>query len=1750
MQKIKLPLLAIALVLISSIFVQAQTPLGFTTNSSLPSGQIQQGYNTTITVVGGSGQKFFNIISGGLPQGLSLGLLSGTIAGTPAVTGTFNFTVRVNDALQNSISQEFTLVINSNQLAVSTTALPNATLNQSYSANVQASGGIAPYTFTLLSGSLPPGLTFNNGAVTGTPTQTGSFSISVRVNDSTSPSGSNTGTVTLLVGATSTTIGITTTALPNAQVGQVYNTSLGASNGTAPYSFSLALGSLPPGLQLFSSGQITGTATQVGTYQMTFRVTDANNSTATSILTIQVFAGSLSITSTLPTGTLGQAYNTTLTAAGGSAPYSFTIIAGQLPPGLNFNTGNGTISGTPTQAGNYQITFRVTDTQSGTAQATLNLNVLSTNLNITTTTLPNGQVGSGYNNVITSSGGVGQLSYSIVGGGLPPGISLATSTGSLVGTPTTPGTYLFTVRVSDTAQGVAERELSITINSNVLGITTTSLPGAQVGIPYIAALNAGGGTGSIYFYSIVSGSLPPGVTLTDTGQFGGTPTTPGTYPITFRVTDGFSSAQRQLSITVTVPALTLSTTVLPNGVVNQAYNSNVVAVGGSGGYTFSVLSGNLPNGVTLANNGALSGVPTVAGSFTFTVRVQDSVSSTAQSTLTINVNSLGGFTITTSSLPNGQVNVSYSANFTASGGVGNLTYSLLSGSLPAGLFLNSNGTIFGTPSTNGSSSFTIRVTDGASNVTQSSFTITITPNVLTLSNTSLPNGQTGVQYSSSVVATGGVFPYSFTILSGSLPPGLNLNSSSGLISGTPGSSGSFFFQVRVTDASGGFATQQFSINVGAPSLNLTNTTLPAGQLNVNYSFNLTGVGGTGSYFFSVVSGQLPSGLTLSSSGQLFGVPAQVGVFNLTFRLTDSSGAFVQVNLNLTISSTLFTITTTSLPQAVVNQTYSTTLSASGGTTPYTFFLLSSTPAGMNFSSTGILSGTPQQSGTFPLLFRVTDANGNSTQTTLNFNVNLVGLSISNSSLPNAALGSAYTVTLNGVGGTSPYTFSLASGPLPVGFSLSSGGVLSGTASTPGNFPLTIRITDANGNTAQSNFTLVIGSSTITITPTTLSSAVLNQTYSATFVAAGGSAPYTYTIINGALPLGLNLTSQGLLSGAATQSGSFNFTLRASDSAGSTGQFDFTLTVTLTAPTFSTSSLPDGNVGASYTAAVVATSASASALTYTIASGSLPPGVSLGSNGNFSGSPSTAGLFTFTVQVSDAQGATAQRQFSINITAGGGPLSISAAVPTSGRLYYPYSFRLSGVGGFQPYTWSLIAGTPPSGLRLDPSSGNLSGVPLAQGFYTFSVRLTDSRGTIFDAPAYTIAIVEATRLSNGRVGQAYSAQFPAGGRPPLNFTIEPSAIGGLPPGITLSAAGFFSGTPTASGEFTFGVNVRDADGVTSQNAVTLPVSPSSSDFPDILSLPGASAGTSYRQQLRPSGEQIPSGTVLSAGTLPPGINLEAANAALSGTPTTPGDYFFTLSFAGGGLSGTNSASFRLTVAPAGSPVLAALTNAASYASNGVAPGQLITLFGSGMGPAALQQFTVSNNLLPKDIASTRVLFDGVPAAMIYTSAGQVSAIAPFGLLGRVNTNVTVEFNRTVSAPLLLPVLNSQPAIFTIDGSGTGQGAILNQNGSVNGPTNPAARGSVVVLYATGGGRMTPSGVDGRVASAVSSLFQPTAVQIGGQTAELVYAGNAPGIVEGVIQVNARVPQTAATGSQPLRFSVGGNLSPAGVVLWVQ
>jgi uncharacterized protein (TIGR03437 family) len=238
-------------------------------------------------------------------------------------------------------------------------------------------------------------------------------------------------------------------------------------------------------------------------------------------------------------------------------------------------------------------------------------------------------------------------------------------------------------------------------------------------------------------------------------------------------------------------------------------------------------------------------------------------------------------------------------------------------------------------------------------------------------------------------------------------------------------------------------------------------------------------------------------------------------------------------------------------------------------------------------------------------------------------------------------------------------------------------------------------------------------------------------------------------------------------------------------------------------------------------------------------------------------------------------------------------------------------------------------------------------------------------------------------------------------------------------------------------------------------------------------------------------------------------------------------------------------------------VAAIQNAASSSPTSLAPGLNILIFGTNMGPSTLTPFVVgANGVLATTVAGTQVTFDGIPSAIIYTRNTLVSVMVPYELTGRISSNMVVTYNGVSSTPLQLRLVDSAPGIYTLTQTGSGQGAILNQNGTVNGAGNPEVVGNYIQIFGTGEGQTSPQGVDGLLLPARLPLPVPNLlveVSIGGipiAPTDINYAGEAPGIISGVIQVNAKIPAGVGPGAVPVVIKVGGAPSQANVTISVR
>jgi uncharacterized protein (TIGR03437 family) len=249
---------------------------------------------------------------------------------------------------------------------------------------------------------------------------------------------------------------------------------------------------------------------------------------------------------------------------------------------------------------------------------------------------------------------------------------------------------------------------------------------------------------------------------------------------------------------------------------------------------------------------------------------------------------------------------------------------------------------------------------------------------------------------------------------------------------------------------------------------------------------------------------------------------------------------------------------------------------------------------------------------------------------------------------------------------------------------------------------------------------------------------------------------------------------------------------------------------------------------------------------------------------------------------------------------------------------------------------------------------------------------------------------------------------------------------------------------------------------------------------------------------------------------------------------------------------------LTVTALPLPQVTMVRNAASYVAGPVAPGEMVYIEGANLGPPTLTGLKLNaQGMVDTVLAETRVLFDGIPAPLVYVWHSQMVCVVPYAVAGRLTVRVQVEYKGQLSTAIEFQVTDAAPGLFTQNRQGSGQGAILNQDYSLNGPqsstTRPAAAGSVVMIYATGEGQTRPAGVDGKVNNTATLPLPllPVGVTIGGSEADVIYAGAAPNFVSGAMQINVRIPAGITPGNSiPVQVRIGNRLSQAGVTMAVQ
>jgi PKD repeat protein len=928
---------------------------------------------------------------------------------------------------------------------------------------------------------------------------------------------------------------------------------------------------------------------------------------------------------TSATGQVGVAFSYQITANNGPI---ISYSATGLPAGLNVNTSTGLISGTPTTAGTYSVTISATNS-SGTGSATLTLTIKPPPPVITSATTASGTVCSAFSYQITATNN--PTSYNATP--LPAGLTVNTSTGLISGTPTASGTFTVTISATN-AGGTGSATLSITISPPPTPVITsaTSATGT-VGVaftPYqIVATNCP--------TSYNAAGLAPGLSVnTSTGVISGTPTAAGTYSVTISATNSGGTGTATLTITINPPPPVITSPTTATGNVGTAFTYQITATNNPTSFNAT----GLPPGLTVnTSTGVISGTPTTTGTYSVTISATN-VSGTGSATLTITIKPAPPV-ITSSSTASGNTCSAFSYTITAT----NSPTSYNATPLAAGLTVNtSTGVISGTPTATGTFTVTISATN-AGGTGSATLTITISsPPAPVITSAGTATGTVGIAFTYQIVATN--CPTSYN--AAGLAPGLSINTSTGVISGTPTTAGTYTVTISATNSGGtGSATLTLTINNPVPT---TASISPACVTAGSSDFTLT-VNGTKFVATSTVNWN-GSALTTTfvSSTQLTAIVAAA---------------------NVAIAGTA-SIT-------VVNP------GPGGGTSNSQTFTISAVPTVSSLSPACAIAGgngfTLTVNGTNFVSGSTVKWNGASLTTTFNSSTRLTA------AVPKANIASPGTASITVVnsgtcGATSnSVTFTITGTPTISSINPSCVGA--------GGQDFTLTVTGTNFVS-----TSTVAWNGMALTTTFVSPTQLTATVPSSDIAATGTA--TITVVN---PPPCGATSNPV-----------------------------SLTITTGSPPVINSPLTAcGTVGdASFSYTITATNTSNNT-TYTAAP--LPPGLSLGNGQDknvISGTPTTAGTTNVTITASTGSGACSTASATLTITINA-PASITSALTATATLGTPFSYQITADNS----PTSFDATDLPGGLTLGPIPGLISGTPTAAG--VFSVTISATSGSTGPCP---------------------------------------------------------------------------------------------------------------------------------------------------------------------------------------------------------------------------------------------------------------------------------------------------------------------------------------------------------------------------------------------------------------------------------
>ena len=669
------------------------------------------------------------------------------------------------------------------------------------------------------------------------------------------------------------------------------------------------------------------------------------------------------------------------------------------------------------------------------------------------------------------------------------------------------------------------------------------------------------------------------------------------------------------------------------------------------------------------------------------------------------------------------------------------------------------------------------------------------PNTVTVANPGSQAMTVGAAASLQITATDSASGQTLTYSATGLPPGLSI-SSSGLISGTPTTAGTYSVTVTATDTTGASGSAAFTITV-SPAANTVTVTNPGSQamtVGAAASLQITATDSASGQTLTYSATGLPPGLSISSSGLISGTPTTAGTYSVTVTATDTTGASGSAAFTITVSPAANTVTVTNPGSqamtvgAAASLQITATDSASGQTLTYSATGL---PPGLSISSSGLISGTPTTAGTYSVTVTATDTTGASGSAAFTITVSPAANTVTVTTPGSQAMtvGAAASLQITATDSASGQTLTYSATGLPPGLSISSSGLISGTPTTAGTYSVTVTATDTTGASGSAAFTITVSPAANTVTVTTPGSqamtvgAAASLQITATDSASGQTLTYSAT----GLPPGLSISSSGLISGTPTTAGTYSVTVTATDTTGASGSAAFTITVSPAPQVISFTAPATGTVGKSATLTATG-GGSGNPVVFTVDTSSGAGVCNVSGTNGATVTYTAAGSCVIDANQAGNADYTAAPQVTATITVDQAPAFVMDSPPLTAVAGQAYDYTFEASGTPAP-TYALATGAPPW-LSVNASTGEVTGTPPAgTTSFSYAVTATNTAGTATAGP-FTVTVGKAS--SNADISAALScpAAMTVGGTGTCTLTVAnagPAAASKVVAGVLLPAA---------------------------------------------------------------------------------------------------------------------------------------------------------------------------------------------------------------------------------------------------------------------------------------------------------------------------------------------------------------------------